>query len=715
MPETDAFQDTPGTPEVGPNIDATSSPENTLLTWIGRELNAARLHVEKWRAEAKQAYRFRDGKQLSDADLKILKAQQRPDNAFNSAQKFIRFVTGVEAYAPEALIFSPIDESDDRQQELGEFVTRAYDWALAKSYGDYERSRAFEDLIVSGMGWEDYYVDRSRDPRGLPATCRLPYDEMWWPQTSRQNLDGTRWRARESLIDKEEALARWPDQESLIHAAVSRGSIQDRPEASTIVEYITPYIETKPLEEMGVVDPKKGKVKILEFQWFDDKQGYYFYDPLEREDVWLSNEEFSTYRSRLKSLLRQEVKDYVSQSRKVYQKVFLLNSKHQLGSTLELKGGRFTFNCMTGHYDEEEKIWYGFMRVLIDPQKYANKFFNQVLEIMGHQAKGGLLYEEGAIKAKQVDQFEENYSKPGTSQEVAPQAISGGKIKDKPLPQLPAASMAVMEFCIRAMDNVSGFSPETAWGQGAGNVPGVTQKQRQRASLWLLSKEFSSLSRFRLDEGYIIFELLKTLADDRLIRVGKPLEGEVVKLMREPFALEYELNLDDTERDPNIRQAYQESVLAIAPTLIRMNKFLPELLDYFVLPVKIRQALKQAIRDQAKAEQMMAQLGIKQGGRGSPVTPQERAANVQKIQADTQVQLARADRIKSQKLRDELKIILEAIVEGDKAKREKDKQSTELAAKALELFDRARGIVPLEQRNKEISSHRGRGSIQEVA
>lgn len=692
-PETSVYDDQPGTTEVGPHIDAGSLLENRRTVWISKEINNAGIHVEKYRAEAKQSYRFRDGKQLSEADMKILTAHQRPTNAFNTAQKFIRFVTGVEAYAPEALIFEPRVESDETQQDLGEFITRTYDWALAKGYGNYERSRAFEDLIVTGMGWEDYYIDRGDDPAGLPAMRRIPYDEMWFPLCPNQNLAGSRWRARESYIDRDEALARWPEQTHLIRAAFTEGDLQNRPEAEGTVEYIIPYIQTKPIEESGPADPKGRKVKILEFQWYDDKPGYYFYDPLEQEDTWYDEETFKTYHDRLKMLNGKGVSDYVRRSHRMYQKIFLLNRKHELGEAMELKGGRFTFNCMTGHYDEEEKIWYGFMRVLIDPQRYANKFFNQVLEIMGHQAKGGGMYEEGAIKAKQVEQFQENYSKPGSWNEVAPNALKEDKIREKKLPELPTASMTIIDWCTKAMETVSGFSPESAWGQSGANVPGVTNKQRQRASLLLLSKEFSSLSRFRIEEGEIILELLKSLADDRLIRVGAPLDSTVVRLLREPFMSRYDLSLDDTERDPNIRHLYTENVMMIAPTLIRMGKFLPELLDYFVLPVRIRRLLKRAIVENAQREIEMAQRGIRTGGRGSPVTPEERAAKVQKIHADTQVQLARAERIKGQKIRDEIKIILEALVQGHKVKMERDSQGTELAAKALELFDRARGIT----------------------
>jgi len=595
-------------------------------------------------------------------------------------------VVGVESNSPEALLFEPINENDEGQQGYGEFVTRAYEWAIVKGNGHFERSRAFEDLICTGVGWLDYYVDTHRDPRGLPKQVRIPYDEMWWPQCPNQNLDGTRWRARESLIDKEEALDRWPDDAMIIRAAMTTaGNISDRPEANKTVVYTIPYIETKPIEHSESDDPGRGKVKILQWQWFEDQPGYYFYDPLEQDDIWMKDEDFRQYRTRLQKVMQQEITDYIRQSHRLYQQVFLLNAKHQLGEPINIAGDRFTFNPMTGHYDEEDKIWYGFEKVLMDPQRYANKFFNQTIEIMGHQAKGGGLYEEGAINPKQVDLFKKNYAKPGTWNEVSDLAISGGKLKEKNLPQLPAASMTIMEFCVKVMENVTGIDPVTAMGGSTGQMPGVSLKQQQKSGLLLLAQEFRSLSRFRIEEGHIIFQHLKLLADGRLIRLGEPFDSQVVQLMEEPYALDYELMLDDTERDPNIRKMYAESVMSLAPTLIRMNKFLPELLDYFPLPVRFRQKLKESIKAQEKKEIEMSKSGVARGGRASPVTPEERQAKVAKIQADTKVSMARAARIEGQKERDQLKIILEALVAANNAETNNQRLKTELQEKVMDI------------------------------
>lgn len=656
------------------------------------------MHVEKWRSEAKTYYRFRDGKQLSDADAKQLKAEGRPDNAFNTVQKFIRFVTGVERHTPEALIFEPVDETSDAMQELGEVMTRYYDWVVAKAGGDFERSRAFDDLIVAGMGWTDCYVDRSIDPKGLIQLPRIPGEEMLWPMSKAQNISDTRWRARERLIDRDEAIAMWPDEEMLIKAAhLGIPTIPMRPEANGVVRYTIPYLETKPIEQGGAADYDSDKVHVLEWQWYENLAGYYFYDPLERGDVWYDDKKFELYRKNLKAATGDDpnyrIKDYVRQSQRVYKKIFLLNDRWQLGQELELPGKRFTFNCMTGYFDEEDKVHYGYMRVLVDPQRFGNKFFNQVIEIMGTQAKGGLLIEENAILAKQMDLFKKDYAKPGTVSIVADGAIQQKKIMPKPLPELPAASIAIVDFCIKAMENVTGISPETAFGQGSTNVPGITLEKKQKSGLLLLNVEFSSLSRFRLEEGYIIFDALKTLADDRLIRVGKPYEGEVLKLMREPFASTYDLMLDETERDPNIRHMYQEGVMALAPILIKQGAFMPELLDYFMLPVKFRQKVKQAMIQMAQANQKNAEQGIQTHGRGSPVSPQERQAKVRKIEADTIVQMVKAQRIRGQgekdqhKMKmDQMKAILDGISMMAELKMAQQKQAAADTGKTLDVF-----------------------------
>jgi hypothetical protein len=170
---------------------------------------------------------------------------------------------------------------------------------------------------------------------------------------------------------------------------------------------------------------------------------------------------------------------------------------------------------------------------------------------------------------------------------------------------------------------------------------------------------------------------LGSLADDRLIRVGGHADGAVLQLFHEPFSLEYELSLDDTERDPNLQKEYEENVMKLAPTLIRMNMFLPELLDYARLPYRFKKAIKDAIRAQAQARQEAAAKGIPTGGRSAPVTPEERQANINKTVMETDVQRARAERLRTQSKRDEVRTLMDTLLKAEELRLERSKHSME--------------------------------------
>lgn len=689
--ETDLIaMNDPDISEVAGQSDDVMPGQNLLLDWIRRELKLAKPNVDKYREEYKRARRFFDGKQLSKEDMDVLHQEGRPDNAFNSAQKFIRFITGVERMAPEALMFNAIEEGNERQQILGERATRRYDWAIAQGSGTFERSTAFEDLCIGGMGWMDYSIDYARDPEGVPAMARFSPLESWFPKCDRQNLEGARWRGRETWIDKDEVKARWPREWQIIQASsLAAGHDRSYPHPGK-EEYTIDLVETKPMNESQTGDTEKNKLLVMQFEWFDQEAGFYFFDPLEQNDAWMNKSDFAAYRKKLRDLMGLEVTDFVERSSRTYKRQFLLNRRHMLGDVIKLK--RFHLNCMTGSYDEEDRIWYGYFRVLIDPQRFANKFFNQIIEITGHTAKGGgFLYEKGSFLANQLEDFKNNFAKPGTSQEVNTGAITGKKIMPKPQGEMPQAAMGLMTFCTQMMDNVTGISPDQFNAAGA-NVPGVTLRQKGKSALLLLSKEFDALSRFRIAEGDIVMDLLESLSDDRLIWVGDHQDGGVDKLDQELFASRFSLSLDDTERDPNIRKMYQENVMALAPVLIRQGWFLPEILDYALLPHRVKRAIQNAIKQKAENDRMAAQQGIQTGqGKGAPVSPEERQANLQKTQAETLVQVARAERLKSQSKRDETRTIMDALTKAFDMKIEGEKHNIDQADLALDIFQRAVG------------------------
>jgi hypothetical protein len=659
------FNESAATRGVGtPNPDI-GIVDPTVL-WINKEVTKAEIKVNQWRSEARECFRFRDGKQLSREDEEILRQAKRPTNAFNTAQKFVRYVSGVQRDSPTALLFNAVDIDNTEAQLFGERVASYYDWAIEKANGASERSRAFEDFLVGGIGCTNTWIDRSRDPRGLVGYERFSPFELLWPQNEKVNFRGTRWLARETSMDPEEAKALFGSdyaQNLIDRVSVDSAPMMSWPKVDE-VPYILWNVETYPLDKLsGAKGEKKDKTRILEFQWWDNDVGYVFADPLDGTEQWMNESAFNEYRAQLDDLFGKDITDYDRQVGRKWQKAFLLNRKWMLEPPTKLAGDRFTFGIMCCHFDEEKRTPYGFFRVLMDPQRYANKFFNQMLETVAKQTKGGYLAESDAFEDKpQLTAFLESNTEIGSVSIVAPNAVANNKIKPKELPQTPQAAMAILNFCVQSMQQVTGIS-EDSLGIGASTAAGTTLKRRQRAGMVLLASEFDAENDFRKEEGYIVVDHLKLIPDNRLIRVGSKGDGQIVKLEAAPFDLMYEIELDEVERDPNLRQWLAEFVMGPwGQTALRMGKWLPEFYNVLPLPRRWIEKLKQSDAQMQQMQMEAAKTGMPlPGGRGNKKSMPELEALVENKKADTQLKLSKAASLLQKGKTEEFRQMLEAL------------------------------------------------------
>lgn len=633
------------------------------ILWINKQVNAAEPKIREWRTKAIESYRFRDSKQLSEEDEKSLRDQGRPVTAFNTVQKFIRYVSGVQRDSPIALLFQAMDWDNDMAAMFGDRVTKYYEWATQHGNANSDRARAFEDQLVCGMGWTEGFIDRARDPRGLIALPRISPLDMFWPDNDKTNLGGsgqgcTRWRGRETWVEDEEAksLFNSPHAHWLIDNSGADGApVMSWPSVDKVI-YKIPYIQTYPLDQQvgGGKKSKKGKSRIMQFQWWDNEAGYLFEDPLDHTEQWMTEDEFDTYEIMLKDDFGLEIEEYDRQLGRKWQKAFILNRRAFLEEPSNLPGQRFTYNAMCSHWDEQDRMWYGLMRVLMDPQRYANKFFNQMIELYGRQTKGGAIVSTDAFEDKaQESEFLKTYAQPGSVNTVK----DPSQIVEKKLPETPAAAMALLQFCENSMQNITGISADSM-GLGASTAAGVTLKRRQRAGMVLLAAEFDSEADFRREEGYIVFDLLKLISDDRLIRVGGPYESEMMQLSSTPFSLEYEIELDEVERDPNMKQWLGELVMGPwGQTAMRSGQWLDEFYNVLPIPRKWIEGFKQKAKQQKDEAQKLAAMGLPPpGGRGAKKSVPQQLADVDNKKADTQLKSAKAVSILGKGKMDEKKM-----------------------------------------------------------
>ncbi len=677
MATTDVLDPSKGTKEVGETLGLGDMPTvgglapslrgpNAFgrIQWINREMTASEQHVKKFRRAGLEVARFIAGDQLDEVTRAELKGARRPDTAINITQRYIRYVSGTQRRSPQALIFRPTVVDQQQQQLVGEFVTQGFEWAYRLANGTHVLSEVMDDMLGPGMGWSDKYLDKLKDPRGLTQYVRVPWDEMYWPECAMTNLAPTRWRARENWIEREEAVRRWPKSEALINAACAASNEDRQLPQQDVTVYTTPYIQSVPIDKSrsDAEQSRRNQVKVCQFQWYEDKDGYAFTDPITGETTWLGVFDFHRYKRRLAELMPGMAPlEGEPMPHRIVQVTYLLNRKHELAPPARLPGDLFTLQCLTGHWDHAERMFYGFARLLMDPQKYANSFFRQSLEIMAVTAKGGAIAQSDAFKdAAQRDTFKKIYSQPGSVPIVAPEALEKGKIKPKEPGQFPQAAMAMLQFCLQSLDNVTGFTASSL-GAAVSDTPALSMQQGQEVGRILLAKEFDNLSLYRKEEGKGFFAFLSLLADGRLIRIGGEATSQVLPLVRKPFLLEYDLWLDDTEHDPNMRKLYQNFLLQALPALMKSGMFVPQMFDYLPFPYKIKQAMIQQMTQQAQEKKQAAMMGINLGGRGAPVDPRLTQAKIQKLQADATLHMARAAAVRPESRREDFRSVVDAI------------------------------------------------------
>lgn len=633
-------------------------PGDSLALWARKQMDEAKPTIDKWRKQALECDRFDAGKHFNEADIREMDLEQRPHAVFNASQKWIRFVVGLMSQAAPEIQALPRSSHNDKQLIESDVVTKGIQWVSQTCMADMERATAFKHLIRRGMGFTDVQLDRSTDVSGMIVVRCVDGHEMLWDVRARRPCAiDARWMARDREVSRREAMLRYPDHSAIILAndqSLSTGSAVSGANSSTLIS------EKNALPQDGGGRQRKG-LTLTEFQWYDEVAGIYFFDPLSSKDDWLDEDAFKKFRARYlkiaprlraramdESIGMQEperaaladLPDDVESDRvlmKDYQRMVMIGS-HIVWGPEPLLGKRFTFNCLTGQFDDEDQIWRGFYSLLMDPQRYMTKYANQVQEIIARTAKGGVRAEISAVD--NPAEFEARHSKTGSIDWVKDGAIE--KVVEKTQPQLPAASIEMFQVCKQFLVDVTGIDPASAMGQTSSDQAAMTMRQRQAAARLLLSEEFDVLDQYLIYETYTILDFMPLIADDRLVRVGDPYNYEMIQLIRDPFQREYDIVLDTATRDPNIREQYWASIEKIAPTLIRTNNFIPELLDFAPWPASIKYLLKQRMKQQAEQQAKMAAQGMSTSGRGKPTSIEEVKARVMEIRAKTALESAKA-------------------------------------------------------------------------
>ncbi|WP_429138171.1 portal protein [Bartonella heixiaziensis] len=557
-----------------------------LVSWYKEDVE----HVNKWREHAREDFRFYNGDQWNEADLAALKEQRRPVMTFNRIAPLVNAVVGSERNNKREVQFIPRQVGKALPSEL---LTGAAEWFRDMAHAEYADSDAFQDAVICGMGWTDTRLDYENSFDGEPVITRLDPLKMVWDSAAVQpNLtDAQRlWYVDRKPLEVAKQMfpkAHWTE----LSADWARDGSSHEGVHHNDLDYYS--------DEKGIdVENGRRMVTLVECRWFESER-YYKAPDLETGELRdYSEEEFKQFQCMMPNI------QGTAFNKKVVRRAFLGRKLLESPDQPLVPAGQLGWECITGYFDKIERQFYGVVRPTKDPQRWANKYFSQVMYILNSQSKGGIMAESGAFKDER--EAAKSLSRSDSITWVKPNALAQGKIQPKPVAQFPTGFFQLFNEAKEAINQVTGLSPEFI-GTREVSQAGVLEAQRRQSSLNLLACLFDGLRLYRKRQGKIILHLIQNyLSDGRLVRISGEENAQYIPLTREEVtSVEYDIVVDDAPTSPNEKERTFGIITQLLPLL--QNAITPDimldLLRYSPLPASLLNRVSEKFQQQQMAQQ----------------------------------------------------------------------------------------------------------------
>lgn len=605
-------------------------------------------HSRNWRKEAREAFAFRAGEQLSDDDKRVLDEKNRPHIVFNRVLTILKAVAGMEINGRHEISFLPRGTQDTQVNEL---LSAASKWMADNCDGEDEESQAFEDAITCGMGWTEHRMSFEDDPEGMYVEEATDPIEMYWDRTARKkNLSDARRVARVRRMSFADASALFPGKtRQQLDATWADDDFGDSPEKS----YEQKLVRDDENSGLDSLDDQT-EVTLVNIQWIEKEPYWLVADLQTNRKVPLSEQEYQQFTKRMQTLAQTVPPEMAQQfqvhavrmTRKVYKSAFLGGVLLQKATDSPIEK-QFSWACITGERDAKAKVWFGLVRPMKDPQMWANKWLSQILHILNSTAKGGILAEEDA--AEDQREFESSYAQSDVVTYVSRGSLSGQKPKIMPKPGAadPTKYVDLLQFAVSSIRDVIGVNLELL-GQQDMQQPGVVEMMRKQAGMTVLATLFDSLRRFRKQVGRKrLFFIQNYLADGRIIRVAGQDGVQALPLLKDKTLGEYDTVVDDTPTSPNQKEAnwaiIQPMLAIFKDQLISNPQIFVMLLEYSPLPSRVVSAIKQFIDKSSQDPDAQVDKNLQRQLIVSEITKNQSTAEMQDAKAGATQQTALYD------------------------------------------------------------------------
>lgn len=565
-----------------------------LIAEVEERYERSRTGGSKWRDQARMCFDFVAGNQWLAEDLEALREYNRPDITFNFTGPTIDTITGLEIANRQDTMYFPRNPGNALPSEL---LSATAKWVRDETDANDEESEAFHDMAVCGVGWTETWVNYDDDPDGKICIHRVdPFEIYVDPDSKMKNYADAQYLIRVKDVSRKWLKSVWPSKTEEINASKMWMSTDD--DSLKIDNRKPPSDSYKKNGQSGPGPKDTGDemVRLLEYQYVKYETYVRVRDPYNGSIVELDPDKFLVLHERFTAMGIQV--QFIRQTRKKYCRAFLC------GDVVLDKGEcpcpfSFSYKAMTGKRDRNNNYWYGVVRSMIDPQKWANKWLAQALHIVNSNAQGGVMIEDGAVEDPR--DFEDSWTDPSAITWVPDGTLQNQRIQPKPSPQYPAAMESLTQFAIAAIPKVTGLNVELL-GMANREQPAELEYQRRQAGVTILNALFNSQSRYRKEHGRLLLYMInRYISDGRLARVNIQGMDQYIPIIRNPDTIKYDIVVGESPSSTNVKERTWVILEKLIPLMLQVGvPLIPEMLDYVPLPSTLISKLKEA---QAKQQQ----------------------------------------------------------------------------------------------------------------
>lgn len=584
--------------------DTSDTSDADLLEKFERWDKALTAHWSEWREAAEAEYEFRDGHQWSADDVAAMEDNGKIPVTFNLVSPTLDAVSGAEISNRQQVQYFP------RQVEstgIADALTQGAEYVSDECNGDQEDSEAFRDCITCGVGCTETRPDVDGQDVMLVKERVDPLQMRWDPASRKACFEDARYLCRDIPMSKDEF--------DELKEEIGKPDAEGDDSGLSVGKRLT-VVNPRQRYTNGMLGngtASEDEVIVQEWQWWEKEDVHLtaMPDP-ENPGVTkitpLDPDSHTKAQKVVKDAGQQPLRS-VKSTTKVFYRALVGGSEILHQETL--KEGAFRYKAMTGKRDRKRGTWFGLMRPMMDPQRFTNKLFSEILHIVRTNANGGMAMEEGAVG--DISEFEKTWSatdKITWLQNGALSSPNGPRMVPKATAPVNPALFQLMELAMDMVRKVTGVNDEIL-GLVGKEQAGVLEYQRKQAAYGILSPFFDAERRYRRDQGKLLLAQMRLyLPADKLMKVVDQGTQKYVTIAETVQAGQYDVIVDDAPSGPNSKAKVMQVLGPWLPPMVEAGfidaNAIADILPYMDLPSSVADKLAAAIRGKAQAQAQMA-------------------------------------------------------------------------------------------------------------